>query len=374
MEIEEKTVSKVELRNLEMADYLQLKEAMIQAYSGMEGAHWHEDHIQKLLDIFPEGQLCILVNGQVVGSALAIIIDYEEFGNNHTYKQITGNYSFETHDEEGDVLYGIDVFIHPDYRGLRLGRRLYDARKELCESLNLRAIIFGGRIPKYKDYAKELSPKEYIEKVRLREIYDPTLTFQLSNGFYPIRVLKGYLPGDKESLEYAVLLQWNNIYYEPEEKKRLVNTDKTVIRLGLVQWQMRRMDDLDALCEQMEFFIDAVSDYKSDFVMFPEFFNAPLMAQYNHLPEPDAIRALAQFTEPLRQRALEMAVSYNINIILGSMPFIEDQSLLNVGYLCRRDGTWERYDKIHITPSEAKAWGMVGGDIIKVFDTDCGKI
>ena len=33
--------------------------------------------------------------------------------------------------------------------------------------------------------------------------------------------------------------------------------------------------------EQVEFFVDAVSDYKSDFVLFPEYFNAPLMSKYN---------------------------------------------------------------------------------------------
>ena len=55
--------------------------------------------------------------------------------------------------------------ITPEFRGLRLGRRLYDARKELCENLNLRAIVFGGRIPIYHKYADELSPKEYIHIV-----------------------------------------------------------------------------------------------------------------------------------------------------------------------------------------------------------------
>jgi GNAT superfamily N-acetyltransferase len=33
-------------------------------------------------------------------------------------------------------------FVHPDYHGLRIGRRLYDARKELCEKMNLKAIVF----------------------------------------------------------------------------------------------------------------------------------------------------------------------------------------------------------------------------------------
>ncbi len=65
-----------------------------------------------------------------------------------------------------------EVFIKPEL-GLRLYRRLYDARKELCENLNLKAIVFGGRIP-LSQHADEITPKEYIQKVKLKEIYYPT--------------------------------------------------------------------------------------------------------------------------------------------------------------------------------------------------------
>lgn len=363
---------KIELRNLELKDYLSLREAMIEAYSGIGGQHWHEKHIRKLLDIFPDGQVCVLADGQVVGAALSLIVDYDRFGDNHTYMQITDNFGFDTHDPDGDVLYGIDVFVHPDFRGLRLARRLYDARKELCENLNLKSIVAGGRIPNYAQYADELTPKEYIEKVRLKELYDPTLTFQLSNDFHVKKVLRGYLPGDVESQEFATLLEWNNIYYQEEEK--LINAPRSVIRLGLVQWQMRLFKNLDHLLEQMEFFVDAVSGYQADFVLFPELFNAPLMAEYNHLGEAEAIRGLARFTEPLRARFQELAVSYNVNIITGSMPWIEDGKLYNVGHLCRRDGSLEEYRKLHTTPAENQAWGMTGGNELRVFDTDSGKI
>ena len=49
---------------------------------------------------------------------------------------------------------------------------MYEYRKELCEKLNLKAIMFGGRIPNYYKYADHMRPKEYIEKVRSRQIYD----------------------------------------------------------------------------------------------------------------------------------------------------------------------------------------------------------
>lgn len=365
-------IKKIELRNLQIEDYKELKNSMMEAYSELENSYWKEHHIEKLLTIFPEGQLVVLVDGKVVGSALSLIIDYRKVIANHTYAQITGNYTFDTHNQSGEVLYGIDVFIHPKYRGLRLGRRLYDARKELCEQLNLKSIIFAGRIPNYIDYKEEFTPKQYIEKVKQKELYDPVLSFQISNDFHVKKIMKNYLVGDTSSNEYAVLMEWNNIYYD--ENPNLINLKKSVIRLGLIQWQMRPLNNLEQLFEQAEFFIDVVSGYGSDFALFPELFTAPLMADYNHLSEADAIRELAKHSDPIRKKFQEYAISYNINIITGSMPYLENGVLYNVGFLCKRDGSSEMYTKIHITPNESLHWGMKGGSQIKTFDTDCGKI
>ncbi|MFT6210547.1 MAG: putative amidohydrolase/GNAT superfamily N-acetyltransferase [Bacteroidia bacterium] len=365
-------IENVELKFLTLDDYQGLKETMIDSYANMPDSYWKEKHIKSLIDKFPDGQVVIKVNGQLAGCALSIAVDYDSFEDYHTYKEITGNYTFDTHQAKGDVLYGIDVFIKPDFRGLRLGRRLYDYRKELCERLNLRGIAFGGRIPNYHKFAAEMSPKEYIEKVRRREIHDPVLNFQIQNDFHPNRVMKGYLEGDNASGEYAVLLEWDNIYYEKKAKKAF--TKKKVVRLGLVQWQMRLYKDLEELMQQAEYFIDTVSGYRSDFALFPEFFNAPLMAENNHMSESEAIRELAKYTNEIVQKFSELAISYNINVITGSMPEIVDDLLYNVGYLCKRDGTLERFEKLHVTPDEAKIWGMQGGNQLRAFDTDCGKI
>ncbi len=353
-------------------DYPELKEAMIISYPSMPEYTWNEKHILALISKFPEGQVVLKVNGQLAGCALSIRVDSEVTQKNHTYREITGNYSFDTHQPDGNVLYGIDVFVKPEYRGLRLGRRLYDYRKELCEKLNLKGIVFGGRIPNYHKYAAEVTPKEYIRKVRDKEIHDPVLNFQLSNDFHPMRILKKYLEGDKASEEYAVLLEWDNIYYE--EKSESAVSIKKSARVGLIQWQMRLYKNIDELLQQAEFFIDAVSGYRCDFALFPEFFNAPLMADYNHLSEAEAIRNLAQHTEYITRKFSEFSIAYNINIISGSMPEVIDDKLYNAGYLCKRDGSVERYEKIHITPDERKVWGMVGGSSLKAFDTDCGKI
>lgn len=365
-------IENIELEFLSLDDYQELKEAMIAAYTSVDDNYWEKYQINALIQKFSEGQVVIKVNGHLAGCALSIIVEYEDFSDTHTYREITQNYSFDTHTDTGDVLYGIDVFIKPEFRGLRLGRRLYDYRKELCEKLNLKGIAFGGRIPNYHKYADTLTPKEYIDKVKRKEINDPVLNFQISNDFHPSKIMRGYLEGDKGSNEFAVLLEWDNIYYEKPTEKAV--TEKKVVRLGLIQWQMRPYKNLDELLQQSEYFINAVSGYHADFALFPEFFNAPLMAENNHLSEPNAIRELAKHTEAIVQKFSEWSISYNINIISGSMPEIKDERLYNVGYLCRRDGTIERYEKIHVTPDEAKVWGMQGGSEIQAFDTDCGKI
>ncbi|WP_250657494.1 bifunctional GNAT family N-acetyltransferase/carbon-nitrogen hydrolase family protein [Alkalimarinus coralli] len=363
---------KLNLRHLKIDDFPDLKKLMDRVYPGLGGC-WPEKIVRSQLNVFPDGQICIEDHGVVVAAAFTVIVDYDKFGDQHTYDEITGNAYLTTHDPKGDVLYGVDIFVSPDYRGMRLGRRLYEARKELCQNLNLKAIIAGGRIPNYKDYANTLTPQAYIEQVKRKDIYDPILTFQLSNDFDVKRVLKNYLPEDKESHGYATLLEWTNLYYDPE-KSALIGATPTTARIGCIQWQMRPFSSVEDLIQQVEFFIDALSDYQCDMALFPEFFNAPLMGIENHQSSIDSIKALAEYSVEIVEAISRLAVSYNINVIAGSIPIIEDGELLNIAYLCRRDGTVDSQYKIHPTPHEKRAWIMQGGNDLKVFDTDFGKI
>ncbi|GHA64646.1 hydrolase [Photobacterium aphoticum] len=363
---------KLSLRTIEPTDYPELAELMNLVFHDVGGA-WPRMTIMDLIHQFPDGQICIEYNGKIVGAALTIKVNYNRFSLPHLYTDIINENNVIQNEVTGDAMYGLDVFVHPDYRGLRLGRRLYDARKELCRTHNFKAILAGGRIPNYHLHADTLSVPDYIDKIKRRELHDPILSFQLANDFDVKRIMRGYLPEDDASNGYATLLEWDNFFYE-EDVESIHDIEKTLVRIGVVQWQMRAMNDLEDFLDQAEFFISSLSNYKADFALFPEFFNAPLMGLEKDHNSVEAIRFLASFSEDIKQRFSQMAVTYNINIIAGSMPVIEDGKLYNVSYLLQRDGEINAQYKIHITPHEVKDWVIDGGNEVRVFETDAGRV
>ena len=79
------------------------------------------------------------------------------------------------------------------------------------------------------------------------------------------------------------------------------------MRIGAVQWQMRAVQSIEEMLKQVEFFVDTVSDYQCDFILFPEFFNAPLMGLCEQTSQTEAIRFLAGFTDEIRDAMSRMA-------------------------------------------------------------------
>ncbi|PKM22135.1 MAG: hydrolase, partial [Gammaproteobacteria bacterium HGW-Gammaproteobacteria-14] len=363
--------TKLRLRPLTQEDYPQLARLMNMVYPDIGGA-WPQETLEALITLFPDGQLCIEDHDELVAVALTIKVSYDRFSNPHRYEDLINEKQVHSHNPDGDALYGLDVLVHPEYRGYRLGRRLYEARKELCREENLRAILAGGRLPGYAEQADKMSVLEYIDQVERQKLHDQILSFQLSNGFDVKRLLTRYLPEDASSRGYATLLEWDNILYEPPSDTDYVS--KSVARIGVVQRRMRAAHSVEDLLSQVEFFVDALSDYRADFCVLPEFFSAPLMGLDADLSSLDAIRFLATFTPEISTALSDMAVSYNINIIAGSMPLVDNGEVFNIAYLCRRDGTIEEQRKIHITPGERRDWGIEGGDVLQVFETDAGRV
>ncbi len=360
------------LRNLKRRDINKLQCLMDKVYPDIGGS-WSSEFIQQLITQFPEGQIILEDHNRLVAAVLTLRCSYDRFIKAHTYSDLLEKNIGAQHNPHGDALYGLDVFVDPDYRGMRLGRRLYDARKELCGNLNLRAILAGGRIVNYHKYSDKLTPAQYIESVRQKAIYDPILSFQLANQFEVKRILKDYNPEDRRSGGFATLLEWNNILHEPEGIA-VEDIRKVVVRVGIVQWQMRIAESFKNWLNQVEYFVDSMSDYQCDFVLFPEFFNAPLMGLCEEKSQYAAIRFLATYADQIISELSGFAVSYNINIIAGSLPVLIDDKLYNHAYLCHRDGSVDSQPKIHITPHERRDWVIQGGNKLNILASDVGNI
>lgn len=153
-----------------------------------------------------------------------------------------------------------------------------------------------------------------------------------------------------------------------------VPTPLNPVRVGVVQFAMRPMRGPEEFFEHAAFFIESLAGYGADFICFPEYVNAALMAPWKAEGAPAAIRNLAELTPATRDFFSREAARRQVNLITGSLPLVEDDRLYNVAYLCRRDGSIEEQRKIHATPSEESEWRMSGGDALRVFDTDAGKV
>lgn len=200
------------VREIEKEDIEEVVKMAQLAFGNPLIAFTPEDYASHI-EIFPDGQVCIEYDGVIVASCSSIIVNFDEYGEEHSFTEISGDNKIENHNPNGKNLYGIDVVVHPDYRQLRLGRRLYEARRKMAEKHNLESILIGGRIPNYHEHADELTPMEYAEKVAAGELYDPVMTFQLRNGFKLRGIMPGYLTDDHESLENATLMEWHNPKY-----------------------------------------------------------------------------------------------------------------------------------------------------------------
>ena len=183
---------------------------------------WRESYLLQQLETFPQGQIVAEKNGQLVGVASSLIVMWDEWDVEHTWKEITDRGSFNTHNPEGHTLYGAEVFVHPDIRGAGIGHALYRARRKICRQLNLKRIISCGRLPGYHHHSDQISALSYAQKVIWGDLIDPVLSFQLKEGFHFCGTVDGYIPDDHESRGHASLIVWLNPLYNNKKPTRLI--------------------------------------------------------------------------------------------------------------------------------------------------------
>jgi predicted amidohydrolase len=359
------------IRSMENKDILKVLRLEKKVYPSMSATSQKE--ITEYIRRFPEGQLVALSGQKIIGYCYSTRVSEEFALKSHTYTQIEGHY-----EPKGEFLYGLEMCVDPEYQKHHIGHSLHDARKMLCDQLDLKGIVIGCRMSHYAEHHKVAkTANNYVKLVLDEKLNDPTIMFQIHNGFEFIDVLKGYLPEDKNSLGYAVHLVWHNPKWSERQIHRppVHHVASGFIRVATVQYQQRKIESFQEFQQIVQYFVSSLAEYRADFVVFPELFTMQLLSIYNKpMPGHKAIKALAGYLDQYLELMQHLAHRYHINIIGGSHPTIVEDRVENISYIFLRDGSVHMQGKIQPTPAEREMWGMKGTNELKAIKTDCGPI
>jgi GNAT superfamily N-acetyltransferase len=196
----------------------QLRELELVCFPNLDGSDLlTEDEVWSQEEVFPEGAFMVLDGERVVGMASGVFIDFDLRNLQHSLSDIVGMDDVYPHNPDGEWYYGLDIAVHPHYRGFGIGRKLYDLRKGVVRSFNKHGIIAGGVIPGYAEHKNQMSAESYVHAVSVGELFDSTLSFQLSNGFEALGALADFVH-DETTDGWGSFIVWYNPDYNPPDE------------------------------------------------------------------------------------------------------------------------------------------------------------
>lgn len=204
-------LAKAVIRNYDRSDFKGLIDVQKACFPPPfpEELLWNEEQLASHVTLFPQGAICAEVNGVIVGSMTGLIVHMSDYGQDHSWANVTDNGYIRNHNPGGDTLYVVDIAVAPEYRSSGLGKWMMVSLYETVVHLGLDRLLGGGRMPGYEARAGEATPEQYVEKVIAGEWNDPVISFLLRCGRLPAGITANYLE-DEQSKNYAVLMEWRN--------------------------------------------------------------------------------------------------------------------------------------------------------------------
>jgi predicted amidohydrolase len=145
------------------------------------------------------------------------------------------------------------------------------------------------------------------------------------------------------------------------------------LRVSAVQYHLHTISSFEEFEKQVTHYVKIAAEFKTDFVLFPEFITTQLMS-LPYLDEELKINQLPQFTERYYQLFTTLAKEHRMHIIGGTHVIEEQGRLYNVAHLFYPDGRIGKQPKIHITPTEVEEWNITPGGGLQVFETSKGTV
>ncbi|MEK7624163.1 MAG: GNAT family N-acetyltransferase [Patescibacteria group bacterium] len=176
-----------------------------------------KEMIESRIKTFPGGALVAESNKEIIGVVFTERVDYDFNNSAFTWYEITDNgFIKNSHKADGRVVYGVDLSVMPSYQHLGVGTQLLEGIGKLAIRYNVKYGMLGGRLPLYYKYANKMTVEEYINAVTDTEkghrSLDPEIDFYKKSGLKIIKAIPNYFK-DPESLDYGVLLLWENPFY-----------------------------------------------------------------------------------------------------------------------------------------------------------------
>ncbi|GIO85676.1 putative N-acetyltransferase YkwB [Paenibacillus faecis] len=170
---------------------------------------WNAEQLNNHVALFPEGALCIEVNGEIAGSMTGLLVDFDPAHPEHTWEEVTDGGYIRNHNPNGNTLYVVDICVRPSQRKLGLGKWLMSSMYDVVVHKGVDRLLGGGRMPGYHKKKHEMTADQYLAAVVKGELKDPVITFLMRCGRTPVQVVANYLE-DEESCHYGALMEWRN--------------------------------------------------------------------------------------------------------------------------------------------------------------------
>lgn len=174
---------------------------------------WTEEKVLQHFATCPHMLFCAYLDGQMVGTLSAICITEKTAFQRTSWETTSGDGTFATHQPDGDCAFGLDLSVPPG--GVVAGNILVESGIFSAVVLgNKKGVFLGSRVPRYRRY-RQRSPDATIEEyigLNGGKNHDPEIRKYQAGGFRIVKVLPGYME-DPESLNYGVLMFWENPFY-----------------------------------------------------------------------------------------------------------------------------------------------------------------
>lgn len=174
---------------------------------------WTKEMLESQFRICPKLLYCGFENGKMVATLTTLFTTEANLKKNKSWLEKTGNGFLTTHILNGDAAFGVDLSV---LRGAakKVSDRIVLAAIFICVIGNgLKSGYLGARIPSYHKH-KHMKVEDYVfGKRKSGKPLDPELYFYQKLGFEIVEIIPEYME-DPESLNYGVLIRWNNPLYK----------------------------------------------------------------------------------------------------------------------------------------------------------------